>query len=423
MKSAEARIAGAVDELRDAIVDFVSEMVRTPSLPDEEYEVQELVAEKLRSLGARVDVFPCRFEDLRDHPAFCDDGFSPDERVDVVGRWPGAGDSRSLILNGHVDVVPTGDEAMWDDSPWSGAVKDGRIYGRGSCDMKGGLAAGIFAVEALKRLGFQPKGDVLLQSVIGEETGGVGTLAAINRGYSADGAVILEPTSLRICPTQSGALTFRLTVKGKATHAAMKWDGVSALEKFALLQSALDELERRRHGEYSSEDFDNPNHIAPINIGTVRGGEWHSTVPEKVVAEGRFGVFPGESVSEARQTLEEAIAQAASDDPWMRDHPPEVEWFEGQFETGETPVEHPFVELLSDCHRVITAHSAEIRGVTYGSDLRLFTNHGKISAVLYGPGDVSLAHAANEYIEIEEIVTATKVLALMIAHWCGGEFI
>ncbi|HIO75394.1 MAG TPA: ArgE/DapE family deacylase, partial [Candidatus Marinimicrobia bacterium] len=299
---------------------------------------------------------------------------------------------------------------------------DGRIYGRGSCDMKAGLSSGIFALEALKKLNFKPDGDILFESVVGEESGGVGSLAAIERGYSADGAVILEPTSLCLSPIQSGALTFRLTVPGKATHAAMKWDGVNAIEKFAILQTAINDLEKRRHRKKTYDYYDDPHQIAPINLGTIHGGEWHSTVPEEVVVEGRFGVFPGESVDNARKALEETITETALNDPWMKEHPPVVEWFEGQFESGETAVDHPLIEILGNCHKLATGNSSHIRGVTYGSDLRLFTNHGKIPAVLYGPGDVNLAHAANENVEIEEVITATKVIALMIVNWCGGSF-
>ena len=138
--------------------------------------------------------------------------------MNVLGHWKNEGNGKSLILNGHVDVVPTGLESSWTESPWSGLVKDGKIYGRGSCDMKAGLASGIFAIQILQDLGFKPNGNIMVQSVVGEESGGCGTLANIIKGYSADAAVILEPTSLKICPIQSGALTFRLTIPGRATH-------------------------------------------------------------------------------------------------------------------------------------------------------------------------------------------------------------
>ena len=411
-----------VENLREPMVNFVQQMVRIPSLPDEEHPVQEFITNKLKTLEMEVDVFPCQFEQLKNHPAFCDDGFSPNERVDVVGSWMGNSRGRSLILNGHVDVVPTGSDALWDDPPWSGTVKNGHIYGRGSCDMKAGLSSGVFAIEALKKLNFKPDGDILFESVIGEESGGLGTLAAMEQGYSADGVIILEPTSLYLSPIQSGALTFRLIVTGKATHAAMKWDGVNAIDKFSILQTAIKDLEKRRHEEQTHGYYEDPNHIAPINLGTINGGEWHSTVPGEVVVEGRFGVFPGESIDDARKALEKAIKKTALKDPWMKENPPVVEWFEGQFESGETPVDHPLIETLDNCHKLVTDKSTKIRGVTYGSDLRLFTNHGKMPAVLYGPGDVSLAHAANEYVEIEEFITATKVIALMIVQWCGGSF-
>ena len=199
-----------------------------------------------------------------------------------------------MILNGHVDVVPTGPETLWNESPWSGSVRDNRIYGRGSCDMKAGLASGIFAIQVLQAIGFKPKGNVMVQSVVGEESGGCGTLTNIVKGYSGDAAVILEPTSLKVCPIQSGALTFRLKIPGQATHAAMRWDGISAIEKYNLIHQSIIKLEKERHQSFNVKYYKLSDRVAPINIGTIKGGEWHSTVPESVMVEGRFGVFPGE---------------------------------------------------------------------------------------------------------------------------------
>lgn len=423
MNHFENRISEAVEGARFELISFLQKMVQTASLPDHEHDVQNLVVQKLRSLGLEVEIVPSNFEELRDHPAFGDDGFSPSERINVVGRWMGTqkGEGKSLILNGHVDVVPVGDLALWDTSPWSGAIRDGKLYGRGSCDMKAGLCAGIFAVDILRRLGYQPGGDVLIESVIGEESGGIGTLTTIVKGYTADAVILLEPTRLQICPVQSGALTFRLTVPGRSIHAAMKPYGVSAIEKFALLLQAINELEKERHRNFKHALYEDPNNIAPINIGTVRGGEWHSTVPEEVVAEGRMGVLPGESNEAARRALEEAIRQAAQSDPWLREHPPRLEWFEGQFESGETPLDDPIIQQLTAAHQQVVGSAPTLRGVTYGSDMRLFTNHAQIAATHYGPGDVGMAHAVNEFVPLEEVVTATKVVANVITQWCGGE--
>jgi acetylornithine deacetylase len=415
-------LSAAVEAARSDLIAFLQKMVQAASLPDHEHEVQTLVAQKLQSIGLDVDIVPSRFDELRAHPAFGDDGFSPTERINVVGRWRGTGlgDGHSLILNGHVDVVPAGDLSLWTDSPWSGMVRDGRLYGRGSCDMKAGLCAGIFAVQTLQQLGYRPGRDVLIESVIGEESGGIGTLTTILKGYTADAVILLEPTRLEISPVQSGALTFRLVIPGRSIHAAMKPYGVSAIEKFAVLLNAIQQLEARRHQTFRHELYEDPNNIAPINIGTVRGGEWHSTVPEEVIAEGRMGVLPGETNEAARRALEGAIQMAAQADLWLSRHPPRLEWFEGQFESGETRLDHPFLQELGMAHLQVTGSAAALRGVPYGSDMRLFTNHAKIPAAHYGPGDVGMAHAANEYVPLDEVVIATNVVAHMIARWCGG---
>ena len=147
--------------------------------------------------------------------------------------------------------MPTGSESLWDNSPWSGKIKDGKLYGRGSCDMKAGLASGIFAIFVLQKLGFIPNSTIMVQSVVGEESGGCGTLANIVKGYHADAAMILEPTSLKICPIQSGALTFRLTIYGKATHAAMRWEGISAIEKYSLIHKSIIDFEKERHASFN----------------------------------------------------------------------------------------------------------------------------------------------------------------------------
>ena len=416
-------IAVAVKALEPQLIDFIQLLVRTPSLPNEEHAVQQQIAAQLRALGMAVDEVPTDFATLRTHAAFNDDGFAPTGRLNIVGRWRGSGAARgrgSLILNGHVDVVAPGNLMQWNDPPWSGLLRDGRIWGRGSCDMKAGLAAGIFALAALQRAGLKPAHDVLLQSVIGEESGGAGTLTTIVQGYRADAAIVLEPTSLQLCPVQSGALTFRLRVAGRAAHAALRSHGVSAIEKFALLLATLQQLEVARHAGFASALYSDPRHAAPISIGTVRAGEWHSTVAEELVAEGRMGVFPGETPAQARAAMQTAVSQAAAADDWLSAHPPQVEWFEGQFEAGATPLDHALLKALQAAHLAALGAPAAMRAVTYGSDLRLFTNHAHIPAVLYGPGDVTLAHAANESIAVDEVLRAVHVLALFVADWCGA---
>jgi len=420
MHDIKNKINKAINDNKDEIIAFVQKLVRTPSLANQESDVQHIIHEKLNSIGLSSKIIPVIFSELEHHPAFNDDGFSPDSRINVTALWQGNNKAKSLILNGHVDVVPTGPEKLWNDDPFSGNIVDGKIYGRGSCDMKAGLSSGLFAIYILKKLGFSPDGDIIFQSVVGEESGGCGTLTNIVKGYHADAAIILEPTSLKLSPIQSGALTFRLKVPGKATHASMRWDGISAIEKYSLIHQSIIDFEKERHDSFDVEYYQSKDRVAPINIGTIEGGQWHSTVPESIIAEGRLGVFPGESNEKAKESFERHINRFSQSDNWLKDHPPVIEWFEGQFESGQTSLNHPLIKELGDTYNNVSNQDAIIEGVTYGSDLRLFTNHANIPSVLFGPGDVRLAHAANENILIDEILISTEVIANMIVNWCGG---
>ena len=419
MNNYSSIIDSTVNDMREEIILFIQNLVQSPSLANDENDVQKIILNKLESLQLKSEIIPVNFDSIKDHPAFSDDGFSPDSRINVIGNWNKNMKGKSLILNGHVDVVPTGSKTLWDDSPWSGKIKDDRIYGRGSCDMKAGLASGILAVQVLKTIGFEPNGNVMIQSVVGEESGGCGTLTNIVKGYKGDAAVILEPTSLKLCPIQSGALTFRLKIPGQATHAAMRWDGISAIEKFNIINQSIIELEKERHSLFSVEYYESPERVAPINIGTIKGGEWHSTVPDSVIVEGRLGVFPGEPVSDARTAFSNHIIKISNSDPWLKKNPPIIEWFEGQFESGQTDIDHSIINHLKEAYNNVNNSNPIVEGVTYGSDLRLFTNHADIPALLFGPGDVRLAHSANEYVEIEEVLTCIKIISNLIINWCG----
>ena len=414
-----ARVDDAVDALRPELIAFAQSLVRIPSVSGSEQAAQRAIAEKYESLGLATDIVPSVREELETHPAFSDDAIPFVDRLNVVARWRGTGGGRSLILNGHMDVVPPGDLAKWTRDPWGGEVDGDRLYGRGACDMKSGLASAVFAVQALQSIGVALNGDVMLQSVIGEESGGVGTLATIVRGYRADACVIMEPMSLRIAPVQTGALTFRLTVNGRAAHACMRPRGVSAITEFIPIATALEQFNIDRHERYRDDLFDDPTNIASLSIGTVRAGDWPSTVPDLLVAEGRFGVFPNESVQEARAAFEATVREAASMRPWLVDNPPIVEWVEGQFEPGTTPRDAPIIERLSCSHEAVTGKPASLFGIPCGTDLRLFTRHAGIPTILYGPGNILDAHTADEHVSLDEVVTCTKVLARTMLTWCG----
>jgi acetylornithine deacetylase len=412
-----SQIHQAVRSLRDELIDLTRELVRRPSVTGEEHAAQDFLAGYWREQGLSVDQWMPSREEVTRHPAYCDDGL-PLERPVLAARWgeESADRSHALILNGHIDVVPPGDPERWSVDPYGAEVRDGFLFGRGSCDMKGGLAAASISVRACQKLGLAPRRPILLQSVIGEETGGLGTLAAILRGDRADAAVITEPTSLAICPVQSGALSFRLRIRGLATHGATREVGVSAIDKFWPLWQCLRSLEEVRHQRFEHPMYDGSRLAAPLSIGRLISGSWPSTVPDEATVEGRYGVFPDEESPAARRELEEAVRKACSEDEWLRDHPARVEWIEGQFEAGATDPGAPILRKLSAAHREVTGRDPVAHGVPYGSDLRLFTRYGKIPAILYGPGDVRLAHAADERVPIEDLLTAAQVMATLIVR-------
>ena len=409
-----------IDELTPDSIKLLQDLIRIPSITGNETKAQLFFADRLRELNLDVDCWNPERKDLQAHPAFSDDGLTLENRPVVVGHLRGKdSNARSLILNGHMDVVPPGEESAWDDGPWSGALREEKIFGRGSCDMKGGLVAGYIALAAIKKAGIPLRGSVWIQSVIGEESGGVGTLAAVLRGYRADAAIVLEPTRMAICPVGAGAASFRIRVRGKASHGAMRLEGVSAIEKFQLILSAIQQLEHTRHKNYQHPLYKPDTLVSPISIGKIQAGDWPSTVPESLVAEGRFGIFPEEKIQDARAEFETAILLAANQDSWLRENPPSVEWFEGQFEPAQTTLDSEIVSTLKKFHSDVHGGNPEIHGVPYGSDLRFFTNNAKMPAVLYGPGDVRVAHSLNEFVPIREMISVAKVVALTIVEWCG----
>jgi acetylornithine deacetylase len=286
--------------------------------------------------------------------------------------------------------------------------------------MKGGLVAALVAAAALARSGVRLDGDLLLASVVGEEDGGLGTFGLLRRGLSADGCVITEPTGLDVVPANGGALTFRLTVPGRAAHGSRRTEGVSAVDKLPVVLAALADLERRRNGDVDPL-MARWDLAYPISVGMVRAGDWASTVPDLLVAEGRYGVALDEPVDAARTALEDAVARACAADPWLADHPVAVEWWGGQFASGRTDPAHPIVEATLRCHAAATpgTRPAEVFGGPYGSDLRLLTGLGGIPTVQYGPGRVELAHAPDERVPLAEVAHAARACALLALDWCG----
>lgn len=411
-------LADAVTALQPRIVEALQELVRVPSQTGEEGAAQETMARLMGEHGLDVDVWEPDADLLAPHAesVTLEPGFAG--RPNVVGVLRGDGGGRSLILNGHIDTVEVGDQSAWRFPPLGGVVADGRLHGRGACDMKGGLVANLFALRALRDAGYTPAGDVIVESTISEEDGGAGALAAVLRGYVADGALISEPTNLAIVPAQGGSLMFRLVVPGLSAHACVRDEGVSAIEKFSYLHRGLLDFEARRNREISHPLYAGMTNKAPINIGIVRGGSWPSSVPESLVAEGRAGLVPGEDLATFKTELAAEIGALAEADPWLREHQPRVEWRTGQFAPADVSSDSPLVRTLSDVWQDVQACAARVEAVTYGADMRHFVLTGGMPCVMFGAGDVRLAHAPDESIPLDDLFTAIATTAAFVAEWC-----
>ncbi len=410
-----------IDGQEAALVADLQDLVRVPSVSgtEPEHEIQALLAGRLRAIGMEVDHWEVSLDELVAAPEFPGMEVERSTAWGLVGALRGRGGGRSLMFNGHVDVVPTGDLDRWPSSdPFDGRLEDGAVHGRGTCDMKGGLVAAIWAMRAVIALEVPLAGDLVLAAVQGEEDGGLGTFALLDRGWRADACVIPEPTGLDIAPANGGSLTFRLRVPGAAAHGSMRTSGVSAVEVFWPVFRALRDLEARRN-EHVDPLMRRWDLAYPIEVGMVRAGDWASSVPDLLVAEGRFGVALGESVEQARVAFESAVATACSADAWLRLHPVEIDWWGGVFAAGRLPSASTLADQVGAAHARVSSRTQRTWGAPYGSDLRLMTGLGGVPTVQYGPGDPGLAHGPLEKVPVDEILTASKALALLALEHCG----
>ena len=344
---------------------------------------------------------------LRAHPDYPGEETSRSELWGLRVGVPGAsgGERPRLALNGHVDVVPPG-SAGWRFGPWSGAIADGFVWGRGAVDMKGGVIA---ALHALAVIGPRAPCEAVLLAVSSEEDGGLGTFAALERDGAFDACLIPEPVGFDVVCAHAGALTFEGVVHGVSAHAALRLEGASAIDRYLPIHAALAEHERRVNSDVEHPLMRELELPYPIVVGRLSAGEWSSSVPDRLVFEGRVGVRVGESPSEARRAVEEVIAAAAGDTVELR-------WTGGQFASGKTPPDHPFTTLVRNSLTAETGRHARLRGIPSGTDMRLFCARG-IPCVMAGTPGLQLAHAIDERARIDDVHTLARVIARVI-----GEF-
>ena len=426
------RVTDEVDRRRDELVAFAADLIRIPSETHppggDEGPVQRFIEAKLRDIGLDVDVFePWSVPGALEHPGWWP-GLEYDDRPNVVGVWKGSGGGRSLILNGHCDVVPAGPHDLWTHDPYGGVVADGRIYGRGASDQKGGIAAMITAVEVLRHLGLSPRGDVIVESVVNEELGGYnGTVACCAKGYLADAAIVTEPTQLEIVAATKGGQTYKATVPGVNAHHAWWWQGISALDKAIVVKEALQRWEELRAEELASVPYfsDKSRRPKPALADTI----WYAGVGDPNLmaspssAELHFwvDVLPEDDREEMLRRFEQHVIDHAARDPFLAEHPPVLERaIMRPFDGVSVPSDHPVIGSLVAGHRAAVGRTPEVTGFDAATDSMIFNLYTDTAAVVYGPTGGGF-HAPDEYVDIDGLVSCTKSLAVAVLDFCGSD--
>ena len=423
----QTRLRDAVDAAFDDQTDFLAELTAHPSTRGREQSAQDAMAAALTARGYAVDRWQIDLDEIKALP-----GFSPvlgpyDDAFNVVGAYRSrTGKGRSLILNGHIDVVPEGPLDMWDSPPYAPRIDGGWMYGRGAGDMKAGLASNLFALDALRACGLAPAADVFLQSVVEEECTGNGALACLARGYKADAALIPEPFAESLVTAQVGVLWFQVHLKGLPTHVAYAGTGANAIEAAIPLIAALHAMEHRwnapnrRHADYAHHD-----HALNLNIGRIQGGDWTSSVPAWCVFDVRMGLFPGQDMGEAKTEIEAVIQDAARENAFLKNSLPEIVWHGFQAEgyalsEDKSAKATAAIAALDTAHNAVTGGALDRLAITATTDARFFGLYADTPALVYGPRAEAI-HGFNERVELESMRRVTQATALFIADWCGVE--
>jgi len=395
------------------------ELVQAPTLLGAEAAGQQVMRRAFAELGLTPVDVPLDAAALRSHPGASPFGWDVADKANVVATWPPAepADGRSLVLNGHIDVVSAEPVALWSSAPFA-ARRDGDwLYGRGAGDMKAGLAAIVGAVRGLRGLGLAPRAPVELQSVVEEECTGHGALACVLAGHSADAAIVTEPTGGAVWTSQVGVLWFQLRVSGRPAHAGRASPGQNAIEATFPVIRALRALEAELNAA-PPPPYDAHEHPINLNVGVIRGGDWPSTVAAECVTQCRLALYPGEHVADLRRRVEDTVAAAAHTDPGLAGYGVEVR-YDGFAREGYSLDAHsPHVGVLRQACARTTGTEPLLLASTATTDAAILHLHGRTPAVCFGPYAEDI-HAIDERVYLPSMVESAQAIALFIRDWCG----
>ena len=429
LSAEEQALVATVEERREELVALACQLIGFDTTSRsgieeparEEAALQQALADRLAARGAEVDLWEPRPEDVAGHPLSVE-GIGFAGRPQLAARLKGSGGGRSLLLNGHIDVVPARQEEGWEHDPFDPQVADGRIVGRGACDMKGGIAAMTIAAEILAETN-QLAGDIIVCTNTDEESSGVGGLACARRGVSADFAIVPEPSSLEVWPACRGTVYCTVTIAGRAGHAEQEhphWrDGgaVNATDKGRFLLDGLDRLAREWR---TREDLKHPLLDPPDIVATrfVADAGWHVTIPDRAEIDFSVLILPQQAdahgwTTDAQREVESYLRAWCDTDSWLKEHPPVFRWHT-EVNPSETPVDAPSVRALLGANKALGLPQ-RLWGLGSWYDGATFALETGTPALMYGPSSIDWAHTVGEYVPIEDLVNTAKGIA--IAGW------
>jgi acetylornithine deacetylase len=434
-----SKVLELVDSRRQDVIGLTQSLVRIPSenKPPFGFEkpCQDFVAEIMEEAGMEVDEFtPDEVPGMEKHPAYLP-GRDYRNRPNIVGVLKSSGNGRALILSGHIDTVPK-EPLPWTHDPFSGVVEGTKLFGRGACDQKAGIAAMIMAIKCIRDAGVSLRGNLILESVVDEEFGGVnGTLACILRGYQADAAIVTEPTFLTAQPASKGGAALRISVRGafsgfhpQTNVKTILFNVVNPVKKMPKIVNAITRFEeirgeeQRKHPLY--REIDGP---VPIPIMKVKAGELEDSgtlsIPSRCELSVWMDCVHGETMQQVVTSFSKFMQDTLEEDDWLRDNPPTIEFpHPAQVLSRVHPpscidVNHPIVLTVADSVEHVMGKRPRIVGGGV-SDLWAFNLHSKTPAIDFGPGGGN-AHQADEYVTVDTLIASTKILATAVLRWCG----
>jgi len=413
----EKKILKSCDAIFPHVIEFTKEMVKQYGVLNKEDGVLDVVERHLKELDLPVTRVPIDQDRLSGHPLFSPVDWGYDKKYNLVSALNPGSIGKSLVLNGHLDVVPASPFDMWTQAPNDPWIKDGWLYGRGAGDMQAGVAAMIYAVHALKHAGIEIQSPLTVQAVVEEECTGNGSLACLERGYDGDFVLIPEPFGPQIYTGQLGVLWFKISCRGIPAHVLNTSAGMNAIEKLQSLIPYLKDLESELNDKYRITPYDQFDHPFNLNIGKISGGNWASSVPAHADMEARIGFPIGMTANEIMQLVSDRITSAAKQHPAFSDNPPKLRFNGFRSEGHLVDLNNDGIRLLSECHFSLTNSNPEHYLSTCTTDLRTFHFYNKTAGTCYGPIARNI-HGVDESVDIESIRQTLKTYALFISRWC-----